>query len=407
MLTKKHRSKLGSVLDLGAGDGRFVPKSNFDRYLGVEIDKTIIPSITLTPKIQYQYGCVFEHEGDNYDTCVGNPPYLRHNELGVKWRSKIKNRFKSELDLEFDERANLFTYFITLALQKTSNNGLIALLIPYEWTHRPSVKPLRNYIEKNKWNVIVYKLNFTVFEDTFTTASITIVDKARNDGLWSYRSVDKSGNIKTLKNLTDTELSPIDYENRGSIWGLRGLSPGTQKVFTLTEQERKQYKLTRKDVRPCVTTFKHIPDHINILNRHSFEKYFINKNQKCWLIRTDKKLTPNLSSYVTNVPVQIRDTWTCNNRDSWYKYRQHPVPQLMVTSTFKSKRPQIVINTIKAVAVGAAMGIHSNKSINVKLLQNKLIASRFYDRILAYENGLKKIAVRQMNAVLNNICQNG
>ncbi|MDB4980459.1 MAG: eco57I restriction-modification methylase family protein, partial [Myxococcales bacterium] len=45
------------------------------------------------------------------------------------------------------------------------------MVIPFEWTDRPSARPVRDYIKGQKWGVDVYRLCFSVFPNVVTTAS--------------------------------------------------------------------------------------------------------------------------------------------------------------------------------------------------------------------------------------------
>jgi type I restriction-modification system DNA methylase subunit len=45
---------------------------------------------------------------------------------------------------------------------------------------------IREYIVANAWNVSVYRLVDTTFNSVLTTSCITIVDKSKREGKWSY-----------------------------------------------------------------------------------------------------------------------------------------------------------------------------------------------------------------------------
>lgn len=399
-ITHQHKKSFDRVLDMGSGDGRFSNDGNYNNYLGVEIDKKISP-ISKNPKTSFVHDCVFEHKKENYSACIGNPPYLRHNEISSRWREKINSRFSETLGIQFDKRSNIYTYFILLGLEKTEPNGLVSLITPYEWAFIPSAKPIRDYISTNNWSVYVYRFNYLFFEGVLTTASISIINKKCSDGVWNYYDIDKNHKITKVNTFTDTGKPALEYEDRGKVWAMRGLSPGTKKVFTLSETERKKLKLTKKDVSPCVTSFRELPKNIKKLDNNSFEKYFVSTDKKCWLIRTDRKLTKPLKKYVQKVPIENRNSWTCLNQKPWYRYKPHPTPKLLMSSAFKKAGPCILRNEINAIAVGSVLGIHTNSNMNIEKLHKKLLGFDFNSRIIPREQGLKKIAIKQVNAVLN------
>jgi len=97
----------------------------------------------------------------------------------------------------------------------------------------------------------------------------------------------------------------LDYEKRGKIWGLRGLSPGSQKIFTLTEGERVRNGLSKRDVVPCVPTLRSVPRVQRTLSRSTFEKHFVKAGQRCWLIRSyGEKRSDSLNAYLESVQLK-------------------------------------------------------------------------------------------------------
>ncbi len=401
-ITHQHKKQFYSVLDMGAGDGRLSCGGNYNKYIGVEIDRKIVPNF-INPKSSFFYGCVFEHPDNNYSACIGNPPYLRHNEIANSWRDRIINRFKRATDVKLDERSNLYTYFILLGLQKAEPTGLVSLLIPYDWAFLPSSNPIREYIKSNGWSVFLYRFNYLVFEEVLTTASICIINKATTNADWKYFDINNDSIVTEVYSFTESGKLALGYENRGRVWAMRGLSPGSKKIFTLTESERNKFKLSKKDVRPCVTSFKELPIHLKNLDVDNFEKYFISKNKKCWLIKTDKKLTTSLKKYLKKIPKEQRNSWTCLNQKPWYKYRLHPIPKLLMSSAFKESGPRILSNDITAIAVGSVIGIHTASEINISYIHKELQKFDFNSRLIPREQGLKKIAIKQVNAVLNQL----
>lgn len=270
-LIKKHRTFLGRTIDLGAGDGRFAVGGNFSYYEGFEIDKKWRPLSNLPQNAVIKYQCVFASTNDNFDACIGNPPYVRHHNIEKKWRAWIKEKINNELNISLNELCNLFVYFMCLAIVKTRPNGLVALIVPYEWVSRPSVKALREYILTKKWGVHVYRFKEEIFDKVLTTASIAVIDKGETNDKWKYYDIDKHFNVVPRNHATGTKYSVLPYMERANVWALRGLSPGTQKVFTLSEGERIHFGLKLSDVKPCITSLRDVPQDIHALSRSSFK----------------------------------------------------------------------------------------------------------------------------------------
>jgi len=401
-LTKQYRNRFGSVLDMGAGDGRFAIGGKFDRYTGVEIDEKRIATAKVPPNGEILKGCVFRHQAGDYDACIGNPPYARHHDIETSWKDRTVARLQRELGLALNKHCNLYVYFFCLALLKASEDGLVALVIPYEWVSRPSAKALREYIQQQRWNVSVYRFQSPIFENVMTTASVSIVDKARRDGQWKYRDITADYAVVGRRGVADSKNGVLDYAQRGHIWGLRGLSPGSQKIFTLTEGGRVRAGLSRKDVCPCVTSLKNVPRGLRLLSRVAFQKHFVESGEKCWLIRSDRKERSNaLNAYLKAVPEEERSTYTCQNQTPWFNYKPHPVPQVLFSSGFTTYGPKVLINSMCARAIGSVWGIHAHRKLPLRRLQTYLLSINFESQVVAHAEKLKKVEVRQLNTVLN------
>lgn len=401
-LAKKRREKLGRVLDLGAGDARFARKGNFQHYVGVEIDLKKSQAAVLPENATLIHNCAFKHRAKSYDACIGNPPYVRHHDIESPWKENIVARLEDELGIAINKHCNLYLYFFCLGLIKTTANGLVAFVIPYEWVSRPSAASLREYIRKQGWDVMVYRFQQPIFDDVLTTASVSIVDKNSRRGLWKYYDVTPNFAVKKRNGVADSKGGVLKYSDRGDVWALRGLSPGSQKVFTLTDGERLRFGLKKGDVVPCVTTLKDVPSSLKMLTKVSFKTYFVDAGKRCWLIKSSSRTkSTRLKSYLRAVPEAIRDTYTCRNQTPWYNYRPHPIPQILLGSGFTKFGPKVLVNSVAAHAVGSVWGIHSQKPLPYRRLQRHLLNFDFEKRVVAHARTLKKIEVKQLNTVLN------
>lgn len=131
-LTKQYRRSLNSVLDMGAGDCRFAIGGKFESYTGVEIDRKRVATARVPTKGKILHGCVFRHKEDGYDACIGNPPYARHHDIETSWKDRTVVRLERDLNVALNKHCNLYICFFCLALLKAREDGLVALVIPYE-----------------------------------------------------------------------------------------------------------------------------------------------------------------------------------------------------------------------------------------------------------------------------------
>src|SRR4029077_4221433 len=226
LVRKRRREPMERVLDLGAGDARFARKGHYRFYDGVEIDPQTCGEAKLPRNARIMQKCAFRLEEAGYDPCLGNPPYVRHHDIESPWREKIARRIKKELGVNLSSRGNLYLYFLCLALLKTKPNGLIALVMPFEWVSRPSATAVRAFIEEMKWNVSVFRFQEAIFDGVLTTAAVTIIDKGKRNAQWDFFDVSPSLRTRPRKGISGNRTKILAYSGRGELWARRGISPG-------------------------------------------------------------------------------------------------------------------------------------------------------------------------------------
>ncbi|MGA7742837.1 MAG: class I SAM-dependent methyltransferase [Polyangia bacterium] len=399
-----HRPRLGSILDMGAGDGRFAQYGNYDKYTGVELDSTRITNTRPRERARVLQGCVFaKTQGQSFDACIGNPPYLRHQDIESPWKEETIAWLGSELDVELSGHSNLFLYFMALGLIRAKPTGMVALVVPFDWVSRPAARGIRAVIRNRHWNVSVYRFSFPVFDDVETTASVSIIDKQRAGGQWSFYDVHKDLSVAQRRGVTGTGKSLLGYSRRGSLFARRGLSPGCRDVFVLTEGERIHHGLSRQDVLPCVTTLRGVSPKLKVLDKAAFHEQFVRAGRRCWLIRSREKASDPLRRYLDNISPSRRATATCQRQEPWYNYEEVRAPALLLHSGFTSHGPRVLVNAIAAIPLGSMYGIYGCSRDRTDAVLGALQSSRILSRVVPHSGRLKKIEVGQLNSILTYI----
>lgn len=405
-LVAEKRKRVGKVVEFGAGDGRFACYGSFDKYLGYEVDEGRSGQRSLPRNAKLVHDCAFSVTLHDADVCIGNPPYVRNQDLPDGWRETVAPKLKMRLGVQISGLANAWQYFFFQALASTRSSGLVALVIPYEWVSRPSSKILRQYIKDKGWSVDVYRLPDSVFGRVLTTSSITVVDKA-GDGRWRYFDTDPVTHRFTLaKTASLGTHRVIGYAPRSNrkVLAKRGLSPGTQKVFVLTEGERVRYGLQRgRDVVPAVTTLRQMDAGAMKLTPRVFEQHYVAAGMRCWLIKSDGELSRDLKLYLDNVPESLRDTATCNNRDVWWNFSMPETPAVLVSMGFRGQNPKCLLNEVGAVAVGGVGGIYCETTRIASQVIKGLRTINLQGRLVSYSTGLLKLEINQLNTVLDEV----
>jgi hypothetical protein len=306
--------------------------------------------------------------------------------------------------------ANAWQYFFLLGIASTGKNGLLALVIPYEWVSRPSATAIREYIEKKGWRVSVYRLLDDTFPRVLTTSSITVIDKSVSDKRWDYYQQTTSGKFQKLRSMTATSRALLPYQRARTLSGRqkphakRGLSPGTQKVLTLTEAERARLGFRiGTDVVPCVTSMRHLPIGIAVLSKAVFRANYVNAGKKCWLINTKVKPSKHLAAYLEKVPVAARATSTCEARDVWWKFAMPQVPAILVSTGFTGDGTKVAVNTFNVRAVGGVCGVYAIAKSRCAVLARALRDYKIADEIVSHANGLMKLEINQLNTLISKL----
>ncbi|WP_187899008.1 class I SAM-dependent methyltransferase, partial [Helicobacter pylori] len=131
MLTLKHNQ--GSVLEPSAGDGSFLKR--LKKAVGIEIDPKICPKNALCMDF-------FDYPLENqFDTIIGNPPYVKHKDIAPSTKEKLHYSL-------FDERSNLYLFFIEKAIKHLKPKGELVFITPRDFLKSTSSVKLNEWIYK-------------------------------------------------------------------------------------------------------------------------------------------------------------------------------------------------------------------------------------------------------------------
>jgi hypothetical protein len=401
------RDDIDTVVDFGAGDARFAFGGRYSSYVGYEIDQQRLPGRPLPAGARVEHRCAFTADVHEASLSIGNPPFVRNQDLPEGWRCQVAERLAARSGVHLSGLANAWQYFFLLSLLSTHDKGLCALVVPYEWVSRPSVEALRGYIRERGWNVDVHRLCDHSFDTVLTTASITIVDKSRRDGIWRFFDAGADGVSRPMASTSGADGGHITYSRPSARSGdlpraVRGLSPGTQKVFVLTEGERARLGLQPgRDVLRCATTLRHLPPGHSDLDAPTFDRFYREAGARCWLVNpAAAEAEGPLRAYLDSVDPRDYATSTCLERDTWWNYKMPATPTALVATCFKSDTPKAVLNSAGALAVGGLAGLHGADPHWARQFLAHLASLDLRERIVAHANRLMKIEIGQLNTLI-------
>ena len=129
------RRNKGSVLEPSCGDGSFLKKLE-NTAVGIEIDKNIIkdPRVLYTDFFNYSLK-------NKFHSIIGNPPYVRFQD--------IEDNTKKRLDMSlFDQRTNLYLFFIKKCIEHLLPKGELILITPRDFIKSTSAIKLNELLYK-------------------------------------------------------------------------------------------------------------------------------------------------------------------------------------------------------------------------------------------------------------------
>lgn len=114
----------GKILEPSCGNGAFFNK--IPNCIGIEIDKTVAPNTALIMD--------FFDWTEKVDTIIGNPPYVRYQDIYHSTKNKLPNKY--------DNRTNLYIYFIDRCIDLLNDNGELIFITPRDFIKTTSALPL-------------------------------------------------------------------------------------------------------------------------------------------------------------------------------------------------------------------------------------------------------------------------
>lgn len=130
------RQRYGNILEPSCGDGAFLNclESN---AVGIEYDKGICPINALNMNF-------FDYSINNkFDTIIGNPPYVKYKNISKRTQKKLTNKIESNF---FDERTNLYLFFIEKSIHHLKENGELIFIVPRDFLKASSAINLNKFI---------------------------------------------------------------------------------------------------------------------------------------------------------------------------------------------------------------------------------------------------------------------
>lgn len=194
-----------SVLEPSAGDGIFVRtiynneifSEKVKKVVAVERSKRELNKITKAVKQKYFsaiHADFLEFQKENkqkFSLVVGNPPYIKKNLLKENQIEHCKS-IHQNANLADTKPKNIWTAFLVRCIEFTSEDGILAFVLPSELLQVKFAAELRELILKQFDRVEIFTFNELLFKDCKGQDTLLLIGerKSNNKGVF-YCNIDK------------------------------------------------------------------------------------------------------------------------------------------------------------------------------------------------------------------------
>lgn len=407
--TKFVREKSISVLEPSAGDGRFIDslmkkrsQSSINASL-VEINKESAEYLNerfITKKnIKIINSDFLYYENEHkFDIIIGNPPYISKKHLAKEQIEKCREILTTASIPTLADK-NIWTSFIIRCTKMLENNGVMALVLPFDLLQVKFGSYIQSYLTSNFSRIEIYTSNKLAFDKAEQDTIILFAyKKSKDKGLFIndltfnknernkinliYHSKDEcrelisqDSNIKwSSLSLSDSELIFLTKisSNLKSVGNYVTSRPGivtaANNFFIVSQKKIEEYSL-HKYARPIIQKSQFFQNKI-IFNSNDF-KNLSKLDKPCFFI--------DLSNYVKDSCerveeylklgefLNIHQRYKCQRRKDWFV-----VPKVLPGEGFFFKRcseyPKIHKNAYEILTTDAAYNLTANKNYDIDSL---------------------------------------
>ncbi|MCG2721489.1 MAG: Eco57I restriction-modification methylase domain-containing protein [Thermodesulfovibrionales bacterium] len=159
-----------------------------------------------------------EKENAGFDCVIGNPPYVRQEELGSFKKDYLKPNYKV-----FNNIADLYTYFFERGIEALKKGGIFGMITSNKFMKTNYGLPLRKYLADNTFiKEIVDFGELPVFEDAATFPAIFIIQRSNDLPISSLRySPIRTLQFESLEHEVDKSAREIEHTSlKHDVWSL-------------------------------------------------------------------------------------------------------------------------------------------------------------------------------------------
>jgi adenine-specific DNA-methyltransferase len=188
----------GSILEPSCGNGAFINCLKDRNIIGIEIDSRFINCGNILNIDFMDYDVI-----NKFDTIIGNPPYVRYQNIISSTKKTIQNKYMGM----FDCRSNLYLFFIYKSILHLKDGGELIFITPRDFLKSTSATKLNQFMYENGTITDLYEMGDKKIFDNATPNTI----------IWRYEKNNYSRLSNCLKNFTFGNGQLLFTKNKYSV----------------------------------------------------------------------------------------------------------------------------------------------------------------------------------------------
>ena len=284
---------------------------------------------------------------------VCNPPYIRHQHLATKEKTRLQARAELTSGQKISGLAGMHAYFMLLSHSWLEDEGLGIWLVPSEILEVNYGESIRKYLLEN---VQLLRVHFfeqvdTKFDDALVSSCV-IVYRKNKPGLLAeaeFTLGDSFANPSSRLRISNNELKrkskwskhlflPVDNTKSskkfGDIFSIkRGIATGDNSFFVLEKKDALALKIPRRYLKNILPSSRFLKEDTVKLDSDGF----LNTEKKLVLLDIDlpigviRSQYPSLYRYLKmGMDQGVHKTYIASRRSPWYSQEKRRSPSYFV-----------------------------------------------------------------------------
>lgn len=310
------------------------------------------------------------NSGNKFDLIIGNPPYVKTEDMIKLQDKKEVQAYKSEYFVAYKQFDKYFL-FIQRALDLVKDTGVVCYIVPNKFINNVSGEKIRELISENNYLKLFIDFNYQqVFKDKTIYSSIIMLNKNKEENfeycyINSYAEwiINNKSNIYTKIDCSEIDKKPwilsMDIEKMKELKKLfnnsiqlseiaipfNGVQTSLNKIYVIKGKEiisededyviinknNKEYKIERSIVKRYFQPINNVEKNVNSFDPLVTDKYIIFPyDERGELIDINLQQYNGIKEYLLDnydliVPKQVSGKSTGrdvpnSNKSNWYQF---------------------------------------------------------------------------------------